>query len=326
MSPAGAATARYGLSFPLGGSPLAGQRDVVEQAEALGYTDLWSSEVDGVDAFTPLALAATWSSQLRLGTAIASVFTRGPALLAMSAAALAGAAPDRFVLGIGASSAPIVELWNDGRFERPYHRVRDTISFVRTALTGERIDHEYETFNVSGFRLAEPPATAPPIMVAALRSQMVHLARYHGDGVILNWVSPDDVRNILAADGPAPSTDVVARLFVVVGTDPHAIATHARRFLATYLNVPTYAEFHRALGRGPALAEMWARWERGDRRGALDAIPDSVIDELFVHGSPDQCHEQIAAYVDAGVTTPVLSVVDLDGDLRTTVNALAPRS
>src|SRR5260370_5343744 len=97
--------ARWGITLPLRGMPLPGQRDIVAALPDLGYTDVWSAEMNGSDAFTPLALVALWSSRLRLGTAIAGIYTRGPALLAMNAATLAALAPGRFVLGIGVSSA-----------------------------------------------------------------------------------------------------------------------------------------------------------------------------------------------------------------------------
>ncbi|HEY6710188.1 MAG TPA: LLM class flavin-dependent oxidoreductase, partial [Actinomycetota bacterium] len=82
---------RYGITIPFDGIPRAGQRDLVAALSDLGYTDVWSSEVDGADGFTPLALASVWAPALRFGTAIAPVFTRGPATLAQSAAALAAA-------------------------------------------------------------------------------------------------------------------------------------------------------------------------------------------------------------------------------------------
>ena len=91
------ATPRWGLTLPLRSMPLHEQRGIVAGLPDLGYTDAWSAEVNGADAFTPLALAAQWADGLRLGTAIAGIFTRGPALLAMSAATVASLAPGRFV-------------------------------------------------------------------------------------------------------------------------------------------------------------------------------------------------------------------------------------
>ena len=83
----------WGLTVPQAGVALADHAELVRALPGFGYTDVWSSEVAGADAFTPLALAATWQPALRLGTAIVPVFTRGPALIAMSAATLAGLAP-----------------------------------------------------------------------------------------------------------------------------------------------------------------------------------------------------------------------------------------
>src|SRR5437763_7616944 len=185
--------ARYGMTVPFDGVPLADQRAWFEELVDLGYTDAWSSEAGGADAFTPLAVASVWAPSLRLGTAIVPVFTRGPGLLAMSVATMAEAAPGRFALGIGTSSDVIVERWNDITFDKPYQRTRDTIRFLRAALTGEKVDEEYETFKVRGFRLRRVPEVLPPILVGALRPGMLRLAGREGDGAIINWLSADDV-------------------------------------------------------------------------------------------------------------------------------------
>src|SRR2546425_7369964 len=109
---------RWALSLPLDGFTLAEHGEVAREAERLGYTDAWSLEVDGLDCFSPLAVAAL-TTRLRVGTAIANAYTRGPATLAMCAAGLAEIAPGRFCLGIGAGSQPIVEAWNGGRVRLP---------------------------------------------------------------------------------------------------------------------------------------------------------------------------------------------------------------
>ena len=69
----------YGLTIPLSGIPLHAQRELIASLADLGYTDVWSAESGGADAFTPLALAAAWAPTLRLGTAIVPAFTRGAA-------------------------------------------------------------------------------------------------------------------------------------------------------------------------------------------------------------------------------------------------------
>ncbi|MDT4986747.1 MAG: hypothetical protein QOI74_841 [Micromonosporaceae bacterium] len=306
-------TGRWGITLPLAGVPLAAHGDVVPALADLGYTDVWSSEVGGTDGFTPLALAAGWAPGVRLGTAIAGVFTRGPALLAMTAATLADLAPGRFVLGIGASSPVIVEQWNGIPFTEPYARVRDTLRFVRAVLAGER---------AGGFRLELPPAQPPPIVLAALRPGMLRLAAAESDGAITNWLAASDVSTVRAALGP--ESELIARIFVCPTDDADTARAIGRRLIATYLTVPVYAAFHEWLGRGERLAPMHRAWAAGDRTGAAAAVPDDVVDELFVHGSPERCRDHVRAYVDAGVDTPVLALIPA-GDPVVAARALAPR-
>src|ERR1700680_4934710 len=117
--------ARYGMTIPFDGVPPAEHRSWFEELADLGYTDLWSSEANGTDAFIPLALAAAWTPSMRLGCAIVPAYTRGPGLMAMSVAAMAEAAPGRFAFGIGTSSNVIVESWNDTPFKHPKQKTRD---------------------------------------------------------------------------------------------------------------------------------------------------------------------------------------------------------
>src|SRR5438093_984607 len=187
---------RYGITFPFDGIPLLDQRELVRELVDLGYTDLWSAESGGYDAFIPLAVAAQWAPELRFGTAIVPAYTRGAHTLASTVASMCQAAPGHFALGIGTSSDVIVERWNGLTFDKPYQRVRDTIRFLRAALTGEKVDEEYETFRVRGFRLGIPVPDQPPILVAALREGMLRLAGRDGDGAIVNWLSADDVKTV----------------------------------------------------------------------------------------------------------------------------------
>lgn len=321
---------RYGMSVPLAGFRLVDHQELYRELVDLGYTDVWSSEADGADGFTPLALAAAWAPELRLGVAIIPAYTRGPALLAQSAGALADAAPGRFVLGVGSSSNVIVERWNSIPFEEPYKKTRDVVRFLKAALSGERVEETYDTFEVKGFRSGIVPEQQPPILVAALREGMLKLAGREGDGAIINWLSADDVRTVApivqaqAADGE--EKEIAARIFVCPSTDTDTVRAQAKRAIAAYLNVPVYAAFHQWIGRGEKLQPMWDAWADGDRKKALEVIPDDVVDEIIIHGSPEECREHIGRYVESGVTTPALSVMAFaDVDPRQAIRDLAPR-
>jgi probable F420-dependent oxidoreductase len=316
-------TRRWGITLPLHGLSLPEQRDIVTALPVLGYTDAWSAELNGIDAFTPLALASQWAPQLRLGTAIAGIYTRAPVALAVSAGTLAALAPGRFVMGIGTSSQVAVEQWNGIPFEKPYQRARDMLRFLRAALAGEKVSQSYETFSVHGFRLDPAPEVAPALALAALRPGMVRLAARESDAAITNWLSPADVPKVREVAGP--DCELIARIFVCPTEDAEIARTIGRRVLAAYLTVPVYAAFHEWLGRGELIAPMLAAWASGDRRGALALIPDELVDDLVVHGSLEACRERVAEYHANGLDTPVIALLPApEAELTESIRRLAP--
>lgn len=320
---------RYGMTVPFEGVPLSEHGALFAELADLGYTDLWSSEANGTDAFTPLATASVHAPTMRLGTAIVPAYTRGPALMAMSVASLAEAAPGRVAFGIGSSSNVIVERWNGIPFEKPYQITRDMVRFLRAALAGEKVSEDYETFSVQGFKLGRVPAVQPQILVAALREGMLRLAGRESDGAIVNWLSADDVSKVAPivqeAGGGTPK-EIVARIFVCPSTDADTVRASARFAIAAYLNVPVYAAFHEWLGRGEQLQGMWDAWKAGDRKAAIAAIPDSVVDELIVHGSPEACKEHLERYLDNGVTTAAVAIMPFGIDPVQAARDVAPGS
>lgn len=316
------------MTIPFDGVPIHQQRDWVVELADLGYTDVWTSEANGADAFTPLALASVWAPSLRLGTAIVPAFTRGPACLAQSVGSLAQAAPGRLALGLGTSSNVIVEGWNGIPFDKPYARTRDMVRFLRAALAGGKVTQEYETFSVRSFRLGVVPEEPVPLLIAALREGMLRLAGREGDGAIINWLSAEDVATvapIVQEAGGGEPREVVARIFVAPIDDAETARGMGRFAIAAYLNVPVYAAFHEWLGRGEELAEMWRLWKDGDRKAALEAIPDSLVDELLVWGPAEKCREHVARYVENGVTTPAIALLPFGYDQRQAIRDLAPR-
>jgi len=303
---------RPGMTVPLPG-PLHSHRDKLIELADLGYTDIWSAESDGADGFTPLALAAAWEPRLRLGTAIIPAFTRGPACFAQSVAAMADAAPGRFAIGVGSSSNVIIEKWNGIPFTQPYQRVRDLVRFLKDALSGEKVSKSYDSFEVSGFKLGVRPEQPPKILVAALREGMLRLAGREADGTIINWLAATDVpkvASVVRAFGE--DKEIVARIFVCPSENADLVRQAGKFAIAAYLNVPVYAAFHDWLGRGPQLQGMWDNWKAGDRKAALAAIPDEVVDQLIVHGSFAECRAKIQQYFDNGVTTSSLAILPLD--------------
>ena len=300
--------------------PLLEQREIVRELVDLGYTDLWSAESGGYDAFIPLAVAAQWAPELRLGTAIVPAYTRGAHTLASTVASMCQAAPGRFALGIGTSSNVIVERWNGMTFDKPYQRVRDTIRFLRAALAGEKVDGDVR--DVRGERL--PPrhhgsrtAADPGCRVAAGHVAARRPRGRRRDRQLALGRRREDGRAHVGA-----GKEIAARIFVLPSDDPGLVYTVGKRAIASYLTVPVYAAFHEWLGRGDELADLWRLWKEGDRKAAADSIPNSVVDQLLVWGKPEQCREHIQRYIDNGVTTPAPALFCGPAELPDVLRAL----
>jgi probable F420-dependent oxidoreductase len=307
---------RWGLTLPLPTLPLAEHEGLVRRAEAAGYTDLWSGETNGPDGFTPLALAAAWTEKVRLGTGIVGVMTRGPALLAQQAAALADASGGRFVLGIGASSDRIVAGWNATEFSRPLTRVSESVDFLRAALDGERTG--------TGFKLERAPDKRVPIVLAALRGKMLRLAVEKAEGAFTNYLPLSSLPQVVGQlDGAPDSFELLCRFFCLPG-EREQVEPLARFMLASYGTVPVYAEFLRWLGYGDQIAEMCDAWDARDRERAVAAAPWELIEEIFILGSPEQMKERLERFVEGGITLPIVTPITTPDRFGELIEALAP--
>ena len=287
----------------------------MRRAEAAGYTDLWSGETNGPDGFTPLALAATWTSEVRLGTGVVGVFQRGPALLAQEAAALADASRGRFALGIGASSDRIVEGWNQIRFERPLSKVSQTLDFLRPALAGERTPN--------GFKLETAPPPVP-IVLAALRGKMLALAVAKADGAFTNFLPLSGLPRVAGhLEGAPEGFELLCRFFCLAG-EREQVEPLARFMFSSYITVPVYRDFYRWLGHGDEIAEMCEQWAAGDRQAAAAAAPWELIEQMFILGTPEQMKDRLGEFVAGGITCPVITPITTPDKLGDLIDALAP--
>lgn len=298
------------MTIPFEGVPLHELGSLAARAEDLAYDGLWSAESTHFDGFTPLVIAAEHTQRMRLGTGIVNVFTRGPALLAQTAASLADVSGGRFVLGLGASSNVIVEQWNGISFRRPLKKVEETVAYLRTVLGGER--------GTGGFKL---PAPAPvPIVLAALREPMLRLAARVADGAFTNFLPLSRVQQVVDAFG-APEKELVCRFFSFHGDDA---LERARRTFVAYATVPVYTEFFRWLGFGEQVEPLVDAWSAGDRKGAVELVPEQLVREIFLLGPVEEQRERMAEFGAAGIATGVVALSCRPDELATLLKGFAP--
>ena len=302
------------MTIPFSDVPLHELGPLVRRVEQAGYEGVWSSESTDVDGFTPLVIAAEHSERLRLVTGIVNVYTRGPALLAQTAAGLARLSNGRFVLGLGASSNVIVEQWNRIPFSRPLARVEETVAYLRTVLGGERGD--------GGFRLATPPPEPVPIVLAALRPPMLRLAARVADGAFTNFLPLSRVARVVEAFA-SPAKELACRFFSFHGPKEDALVAAQRMFVA-YATVPVYTEFFRWLGFGEQIEPLVEAWSAGDRGRAVELVPESLVREIFLLGPVEAQRERLAEFANSGISTGVLALSCAPDELPTLIDAFAP--
>ena len=332
---------RIGVTPPVEVTGIRAAVDLSVRAEELGYTDVWTAEVGAVDAFSPLAAIAVRTSKVRLGVGLIPVYTRPPALAAMSAAAIQGLSGGRFVLGVGTSSPPIVAGWMGLRFDRPLAHTREYVEVLRAALAGAKVSHRGPVLRSEGFRLQTDTGPPVPVYLGALGPEMCRLAGRIADGVLFFLMSPDGVRDALErvragareVGRDAANIDSVIRLPVALEEPSELHAFMTRRLITNYAITPGYNRSLARQGFGAEATGILEAWNAGDRENASARVTDEMVDRFFLPPDADAARARIEEYREAGITTPVLMPMSFAGspeerDERVTavVETLAPSS
>src|SRR5947207_10011690 len=224
--------------------------DFVVEAERLGADSVWTAEAWGYDAITPLAFLAGRTESIRLGTGIAQLGARPPAMLAMTAMSMQALSHGRFLLGLGASGPQVMEGWHGVRFDSPVQATRETIDIIRMATRGDRLDYQGRVFSLPlpdsegrAIRSMAPPVDVP-IYVAALGPRNLRLTGELADGWIGNAFMPetadaflDDLRAGASSAG-AGGRDLTLDLLIPVAVEftddaDEAARRHARGYAFT---------------------------------------------------------------------------------------------
>ncbi len=311
--------------------------DLAGLADRLGYHSVWVPEGHGRELFTQLGAIAVTTSQIRLATGILPVFSRLPVMAAMSLATLDDLSTGRVIFGVGTGHRALTEQGYGTKYQLPLIAVQEFIEIVRRVLTGQAVHYRGQVFQVDAFELEFKPARRVPIFVAALGTHMLRVASQVGDGVLLNWATPERVRwavrhirAAMAAVGRDPRTIQIA-CFVrtCVTDDPVRARSTLRRLIATYASLPAYARMWRHSGFAEEVRAIQKAWASGVDAAAA-SIPDVMGGCLGLVGSAAVCREGLSRFRSAGVDIPIVYPFPTDpGDetaLRRTIQALAPAS
>jgi probable F420-dependent oxidoreductase len=332
-------SSRLGLTPPIEVIGFAPSVDLCARAETLGYTDVWSAEANGTDGFSPLAAVAVRTGKVRLGVGVIPVYTRPPALTAMSAAGLQQLSGGRFALGVGASTPAIVAAWMGEDYAQPVERVREYVQVLRDLLSGRKVDHTGPGYRVRGFRLGIDPGGTVPIHIAALGPRMCRLAGAVADGVVFFLMTPEGVADALGhvragaeeAGRDPNAIDAIIRLPVAMDEPEDLVRFMGRRMMTGYAIAPGYNASLARQGFEREAADIATAWDAGERDRATERFTDEMLERTFVFGDAESCRRRIEDFRAAGAKTPVLfpfsmagSAEERVGQVTAAVEALAP--
>jgi len=325
---------RIALAFP-GDMSIQEMLEYVILAEKRGYESVWMAEDYFLrDGFTPLAAFAAVTEKIGIGTAIVSIYTRHPAINAISIATIDEYSNGRARLGLGASARLPVEVNMGIPYKQHLTRMREHVEITRRILRGETVNYEGKIYRIENLKLGfKPKSEKIPIYIGATGPHMLQLAGEIGDGVIFNaFSSPKYIRDFaleqvkIGAERAGRSLkdlDISAHVVYSVSKNPEVARTHVKRLLALYFANPEVSKplaMHSGVDIDDDLFKkiMKARLEWKSEEMA-NLIPDSFVDIFAVAGSPDEARQKLQQFYEAGIDFPQLYLLGDKDDKRISI-------
>jgi 5,10-methylenetetrahydromethanopterin reductase len=231
-----------------------------QEAEALGFDNLWMANIFGLDAISTLGIIGYETKKIGLGTAVTPSYPRHPTAIAQQALTTGAAASGRFSLGIGLSHQVVIEDMMGLSYAHPARHMREYLSVLGPLLRGEMANFSGEQYQVNNFQIGLPGRQAVPLLVAALGPVMLKLAGEMADGTITWMTGPNTLEShiIPTINGAAhaagkPDAVVAAGFPVVLTNDVDAAKEMIAKSLQVYGVLPSYrAMLDKEGAAGPA--------------------------------------------------------------------------
>jgi len=299
------------LGLILVGGTARPQVELAQRAEAAGFASVWSAEFFNQHPFAVLGAVAQATTRIDLGTAIANAFTRSPVVHASAALDLDELSGGRMTLGLGSGTSRMNEEWYGVPFSRPAARMAECAAVIRALFdakdgVGFRFEGAFHRLAIPVYTRPGAPRARVPIAMAAVNRRMVETAGRTADALIghpiasRRWHRERTLPWLRAAEAgaarPAGACRLLPYVLTSIQTDRALARRDARNQIGFYFTVSVYRsvlEFH---GRPDVADACRAALARFDVRAMAEAIPDELVDEIAVAGTPDEAHERLAAW------------------------------
>jgi F420-dependent oxidoreductase-like protein len=304
----------------------------VRLADEAGADTVWVAEAWGRDCFTILTLLARETRRIKLGTGIVNTYSRTPAALAQHFATLDEVSGGRMIIGLGTSGHRVIEHWHGVPFQPSLTRLREYVDIIRMILAGEPLKYHGRVFHLDrDFRLRfQPLRSSIPIFIASLTPRSVAQTARLADGWMPVMIPLPQLgqevtafRQLVRQAGRDPqSVTVRSPGSVTVTREVDKARQESKAHLAFYIN--RMGDFYREqlirLGHVEAVTRVRQAWDEGGHMAGTAAVPDTLVDSLFLAGPIEACLERLAAQEEAGID---LHAVHVDSaDARETIRTL----
>lgn len=284
---------------------------VLECSEILSRTNtdtIWIPETWGMENFSMLSMISQKASKPKIGSSIINIYSRSPSSIAMGAATVDTISNGRLVLGLGTSSAPIVEDFHGYKFENPVLRMKEYVEIIKLVLSGKQVNYSGKIFNLKNFTLLiKPQREKIPIYLAAVNQKMVDLTWEISDGVIFYLRPINEMKKTIQKMQSKRKIDVTCQIISCVSNDEESAITRAKQTLAFYISVGRiYREFLSKNGFETETNNVFEEFKMSGFRSNHELISDNMLKSLTIAGTPDQCITQLKKFRETGIDLPTI--------------------
>lgn len=279
---------------------------------------LWVPESWGRESFATLGAMSQVTKRVRLGTSIISIYSRTPGTVAMAATTLDMLSGNRSIIGLGTSTAAIVENWHGMKFEKPASRMKEYVECLRLMASGEKVNYSGQFFRTNNFKIMQQPQRKHiPIFMAAVNKKMVSLASNLADGILLYLRPLDELEKTateLKHNTKGRNFEIASSFICAVSDkDPDKARKRAAKTLAFYIAVGKYySRFLSENGFRSEVEDIIAAYGNGGADSAAKLVTDRMLDSLVICGSGEECRKALARFISAGVTLPIMQLNPVD--------------
>ena len=275
---------------------------------------IWIPETWGMENFSMLSLVSKENLTSKIGSSIINIYSRSPSLIVMGAVTVDTISNGRLILGLGTSSQPLVEDFHGSKFEMPVKRMEEYVKIIRLIFAGKIINYSGEFFTLKNFSLLiKPPRNNIPIYLAAVNQKMVELAWNVADGVIFYLRPKNELKSTLASMQAKKKIDTSIQIITCVHPDSEKAINRAKKTLAFYVSVgKIYREFLASNGFENETKNIFEEYKKTGLKNNSELVPESMVKELCISGTPDECKKQLQGFYETGIDLPIIQFNPID--------------